>query len=421
MRDWLALIEDYIYLCRKRKLYKYSMFKLQMSLLADIVTTTESLAQYVKLVNNPESAKEWLPKGESIDEADIEYWKSALHSDQIVLSAIRDIGDGIAWRLFDYNRPLLYALTMNESSSNVQFNQGLVSEMNALGDSALEDGVAGFVLHAITNTGRIGDITKLYQDGSLEIVEVKSKGNPRGVKWKGRVEKQILRLENLSNLGNDGVGTVEGENLTLRNIDHIPRLALREIRQLIAQARVSGVAGRIIAEHLFIIAVEVEKVKSRDQFKHLREELVGRIRRQNDKIIMPTSLDFFEFSPHKAPLSVYPFDEETIARILLGRITLFYGFNVTRFLESLEINGWKVIDSVLSHPKTFDAKKEPFGILGKGALRVTLPAPLLCRAMYEGTSSADIIRLVEEIRKTADPESTSSMLVGFSGENKYWH
>jgi hypothetical protein len=421
VRHWHELLEDMVSIAKRRRDNKFAQLRLQLSILGDIVTTEKALVQYVTLINNPEEARKWIPEPEPIDQINIDHWNKEVNANKILLAALRDIGDGIAWRVLQHNRPLLYTMSRNEASGTIQLDEGRLNELYELSDITTDPTITHFFLHAITNFARVGDITSVDQDGQVEFAEVKSKSNPRGKKWKERVERQILRLDNLTKLANEGIGLVDDKGVVVKMINATPKLSLKGIRSLLREAQASGAASQLLHPYLAITAADFGAKLKEETFERAYTSISAAIREKGDIIVHPNSLHFFEFSPNRAPISIHPFEASSIAGILLGRIVLFYHFNVSRFFRELAREGWPVVDpGLLTHPKDYNPKTDPFCVIKKGKLTIAVPPSMIARVVFEGISVKSLLLIFDAIRLAGAFGREEPMIYGFSGEAQLW-
>lgn len=143
--------------------------------------------------------------------------------------------------------------------------------------------------------------------------------------------------------------------------------------------------------------------------------------KQKGDILFPfNSLDHIEFNPHRAPISIYPFEPSSIAGILLGRIIIFYDFNISRFFRELALSGWSVVDSLIENPQSFNPKTDPFCIIKKGQLNIAVPPSLIARIIFEGLSLKSLLLIFEEIRIAGPTGQKDALIYGYSGERQLW-
>ena len=421
LRDWHEVLEDIVATAKMRHDNKFAQFRLQVSILGDIVTTEKAITQYTTLLNDPEEARKWIPEPEPIDQFYIDHWNVELNANKILLAALRDIGDGIGWRVLQHNRALLYTMSLNEAPGTIRFDVGRLNELQELSDIINDPTITHFILHAITNFARVGDITSVDQDGQVEFAEVKSKSNPRGKKWKERVERQIIRIDNLVRLANEGIGLLDDKGIAVKMIDATPKLSLKEIRSLLLEAQASGVASRLLQPYLAITAADFSAEFKEQTFKLAHTSVTASIREKGDIIVHTGSLSFFEFSPNRTPISIHPFEPSSIASILLGRIVLFYDFNVSRFFRELARGGWSVVNSdLLTHPNTYNPKTDPFCVIKKDKLSIAVPPSIIARIVFEGMSVKSLLLIFDEIRLAGTSGQQDPMIYGFSGEAQLW-
>jgi hypothetical protein len=127
IKEWRDLIEDYVEISKRRMHNKLAMFKLQTNLISDILLISDTIKGYIKLVEVPEERKIRFPEIETNDD-NVKYWEQEIKTHKIILNALKDIGDGIAWRVLEFNRSLIYNMCVNnESVGPLTLNQGLIT------------------------------------------------------------------------------------------------------------------------------------------------------------------------------------------------------------------------------------------------------------------------------------------------------
>jgi len=89
-------------------------------------------------------------------------------------NCIRAIGDGIAWRALGYDRAALRALAGKAVKQQI-LEQGTINELHQFA-SVFDTGQGFAIYNGVTNWLAMGDITVVQNDGTVEIVEVKSSG-----------------------------------------------------------------------------------------------------------------------------------------------------------------------------------------------------------------------------------------------------
>ncbi|MDD3558494.1 MAG: hypothetical protein PHW27_07945, partial [Melioribacteraceae bacterium] len=356
-----------------------------------------------------------------INENTLKYWESEVKTNKIILQALKDVGDGIAWRLFNYDRSLIYNMCVNgHDPGPLTLNQGLLTELHSLGDYTNDPDVLNFVYHGITNFLLISDLTISLKNGEYQFIEVKS-GKPRGESWKKRLERQEKKADNIVNLANKGEGLSSNVKVKIRKVDKKPKTVLNKLNTLLESMNSYDIRTQIFYSYLAIAIINFEHVSKDFSFDQRLDKVYKQIKHQKDDLIVTTnSVENFIFSPNRAPLSVHPFNSETIANILLGKYFVYYFFNVTKFTQEIEKHGWKVFDvintcsrqSKLDATSMFSVKKENFTL--------SVPPALNARSIYEGLAVESLIAIFEDAFKTKSIGTECALYLGFEKERYVW-
>lgn len=419
IKDWRDVTEDYIAIAKKRRNNKFAMIKLQANLIEDIIRINTAIKNYRYLIEKPETRKEQFPNLE-VSDKNIKYWETELKSHKIILAALKDIGDGIAWRLLDYNRSLIYNMCCNNSDGGpLVVNQGLINDINSLESYANNDDVINFVYHGTTNFLLIGDLTVKYSNGEINFVEIKSQKNQHGSSWKGRVQRQKDRAENLITIANEGVGNSSGLNIKIQEIAGVPNVCIKKLRSLLNTAKNSDVCSLNLSQYLTIVVDNFSLALGMENFKKKHETVFSNLRKSaKDKILPINSFSNFIFTPNKAPLSIHPFEPEVISNILMGRYLIWYYFNILEFFRQIEQYGWRVSNIIFDREQS-DSEKSMFTVT-KNHLNILVPPTLVARVLYEGLSIRSLIDLFEGDRKSATAGSNFGYMYEFEKEYELW-
>jgi len=417
VRDWRDVIADYIEISKKRNRNKLAMFKLQVNLLGDIVLVNDTIKGYIKLIEDPEERKSKFPDID-IKEKTIEYWGSEIKSFKIILNALKDIGDGIAWRVLNYNRPLIYNMCVNNTDPGpLTINQGLLTELHSLGDFSNDPEVINFVYHGITNFLLISDLTIVYKNGDINFVEIKSGKNPRGKSWKERLERQKMKVENIVKIGNESLGESSNVTAKFRFVKNKPQTILDKLDTLLKRMKGEPIITQIFNSYLGLGVYNISAIKEDKNIDKL-DKLAHQIKKsEKDIIIFPNSMENYIFSPNRAPLSIHPFSSEAIANILLGRYLITYFFNVSQFIREIESKGWQVIDIIYnrknrSDPHLFSVKKN--------GLTLQFPPTEASRAIFEGLSVDSIVQTFEDALSKGPIDAEYALFYGYEKEKYLW-
>ena len=182
--DWRDIIEDFIYIARRRYDNKLAMFQLQLSLHQYVSEAQKNIKMFKDILKHPENMSEYTDEAAVIENPNLEDVERQKGREELMLAAFLDIGDSHMWRMFNYDRSLLYIIGKHMSAGPMQYGPSLISELHGWGHSVLNTDVSHFIINSITNFGRIGDVLLRYGDGTIEVKEIKSKNSARGKKWK---------------------------------------------------------------------------------------------------------------------------------------------------------------------------------------------------------------------------------------------
>lgn len=419
IRDWRDLIEDYLEISRKRQDNKLAMFKLQLAILGDIIIVNDAISEYTKMVEDSEYAASKVT-GREVTEQDIEFWEKELGAYKIVLNSLKVIGDGIAWRTLDFNRSLIYNMCVNnESSGPLTLNTGLLTELNSLGDFTNDTEVLNFVFHGITNFLLISDITVKLKNGETNFIEVKSGKNPRGQSWKSRLNRQFERNDNIVKIGNEFIGESSGTIAEFKEINEKPKTILYKLKKIIKSAETKFVFSKVLYSYLIILVNNFSYPAEEQTIKAEYEKVDSQIRLSDDDMIWAsTSLDFMNFDPNRAPLSIYPLSSPDIANILMGRYFINYFFNLSQLFREIEARGYKVKHDLLSS----SPKPEKFAFsVHKENVYLKVPPLVLSRIVYEGLHIDSIIKLFDDATNIKNQGNSLAQFYGFKDEKYLWH
>lgn len=417
VREWRDVIEDYIYIAKKRKNKKFSMFKLQLDIISDMVLINDTIKGYISFIESDKAREKKFP-GIVFTDEHFEYWEEEIKAHKIILNALKDIGDGIAWRLFDYDRPLIYNMCINNQAAGpLTLTNGFVIELKSISDYTSDPEIEMFVYHGITNFLNVGDISKKYISGDINLTEVKSGKNARGESWKKRLERQEERRENIVSLANKGVGKAVNIPIRIEIISGKPKTITNRLKTLLNQALKASYISQQYYSYLTVSVLNYEHITD-DSWKEKLDKAKRSVsQREEDIIIMHDSIKTFEFSVNRAPWSIFPFSAEILSNILMGKFVVIYHFNVSEFARKITNEGWIVSDLIY---KRNDKNDNPsMFTVSKNHMNIAFPPLLASRAIYEGLAMESIIKIFEDLLGKGFDESYA-YFNGFEKEKYLW-
>ena len=424
LKYWRDVIEDYLYVSRKRKDNKLCIFKLQLNMLSDIMSNYEHINSYK---NRKESLESQKKKGE-IEFKDfneeIEYIESEIALSNSISKALREIADGIVWRYFNFNRAILYMLADKPPIETIERTKGTQNELDEFADAFLDiDSVA--IYNDITNFLRVGDVTKIGKDGTIEIIEVKS-GNARG----RRITRQKQRMGELVDFFNTGLTNYDGKQLAIVNSEIKQKNYLSLLHNSIKEAKSKGTSTLVIGKYLILEIVDFRHQNASDsikKFKDKHKSIRNEWEQNNDRVVHTFFTNKMKYSRNCAPYSIYPFDVDICADIITGAVSILVWINHTEILRKLESKGWKIIDSLVYKSKLEieelegkDIDSIPFLKIKKNNLIIEVPPSTIARIQYELLSINAVVHELDELIKKGPDKNYDYSLVNYVKEQDIW-
>lgn len=425
MHAWRDVVEDYLYISRKRIDNKWSMFKLQLNIFNDIINNIKSIDDYKELeIKNIKDEKEGKITKEDFENQK-KYINSQIYSDTIVNKALREIVDGIVWKYFNYNRAILYMLADKQPIETIRPDKGTINNLYEFADVFLEnDAVA--IYNDITNFLRIGDVTKIKKDNIIEIIEVKA-NKKRG----GRITRQKDKMSEIIQFFNTGFTNYDGKILKIVNSSLKQKNYLSLLDNAIRTAKHRGFESLLIGKYLILEIADLSKVKDDkfiSYFESRHRAVKEEWKKNNDFIHRSFFIDKMDYSKNCAPFSIYPFDVETCTDIIMGKIMISVLFNFTEVVSIIKRAGWNIVDSILfksedelNSLKDTDIKDISFLKVRKAPLTFDVPPSLLARMQFELLSPNTMIGHFEELYKMGPQKEFDYLLTNYADEKRIWH
>lgn len=425
LREWRDVVEDYIYVSRKRFDNKLSMFKLQLEVLQDILECENSVRVVKDVLKNPENIKNYNPDLEHLTENDKEAFERQLYQEIILIKALKEITDGHVWRMFNHNRPLLFNLGKEPSSGNLKIDTGFLAELHGWGKSILNSNVSHFVLNDITNFARIGDVIERNHNGLIEVSEIKSSKSQRGKDRKERLERQRDKRAIFESLANSGETIIAGKRIVILESTIPYTNSLKALEEGIIDSERSGIFAKRIAPYLTVVGVDQEvsseKHFSKDYLSEYMDRNVKSSFQEGDPMVSLNSLDRINHAPSMTPLTIYPFSEKVVADLLLGKKYLLYYFNPGEFSRTIEKNNWTVTSSIFDQPLTDSSTPEMFCCrIKQGNLNIGIPWSLMTQIIFDTLDLSKVLDLFNFIYQNRILEN-DAFFIKFKNEEDVWN
>lgn len=410
--DLPDILEDFLDISRRRKSNRTAISKLQLSMLQEIVS-------YEAVVKKPKQRLDELQASSSGDtkesQGEIEAVNRSLFMFRVYANAIRSIGDGIAWRALGYDRAVTRLMAENATKQQIM-SEGLMGELLEW-SIRFDEGSGIAILNSLTNCLAIGDVTVVRDDGSAEIVEVKSSGTKSR-----RKIRQKQRMREIVTLLSSGGGETGDKDVSIEILPIEPESGLDRIRVLLSEAEAGGWASERISNCLYVECFDFEKMASYDAIKipveKKREKLIGQWSEQEDFVIEMNSMDLIAFSPNCAPFSIFPFSNRMCIDLMIGRKCYIAYLNQNAVAREFEYRGWTVIrtpEQLISEGRTDESL-----VIQKGRLHAAVPPADYMRMQMEALRVQTVISAFEA-KLNEGPQAPSGFLLHlYESEHLLW-
>lgn len=252
-----------------------------------------------------------------------------------LLHVIKQIGDGIAWRALNYDRPVIRQLAAKPQTGYMEL-ESAVQEFASASRHVEQTGEM-VVMNDLTNFLRYGDYT-CVGPGRVTIAEYKG---GEAAQRSSRAGRQRRRLEEVLGFVNTGVrDTDHGRDILLRQKVKA-RTHLSTIAKLIREARQKGASYARLSRSLAVDILYFELLAEISHPKRMASFFHDPFHQTREKVTyhsLSPSL-FQQFSPNVAPYSIYPFNDEDCSDIMLGTVWLLCYFNYRNLARCLMRRG----------------------------------------------------------------------------------
>ncbi len=430
MRRFCDVIEDSISLARRRTENPYALLRHQLQLALDLGQIQHSLREEKEKIRGLLEPVEGNPDRLNEEQKNqLEDCYNQIQFNKTWENAHKDVMDGLVWRLAKYDRSLIYSFSEPDGGTghlaleNPSFYKELESLLNSV---RTKEGVP--ILNDLTHCLRFGDVTVFGKNGQFEIEEVKA-GSPRS-KARIRAEKQNERLQELITFTREGAIERSGETRIIELCDVPIQHYLPEVSGCLKELSASNPSVlKELDTHLYVHLFDPYHITEEafEDFKKKNEEMQEKWK--GEKYIRFDSLGRLgTFFRGAAPLSIFPFDEKTCAKLLTGQVYLETALNFTKLQKKFEAHGWQILNNIFDDPEQFmslpkeERKKIPIFRIKKDALTTTVPSIFLTRIAYEFLNPATIIEMAEATYRKGptDRSSETEILMHFTKEYELW-
>lgn len=335
-----------------------------------------------------------------------------------VVHQLRDVGDGLAWRIYDYDRALILALSDHPLAGPIVPKKGLEAEIGRIVQNFRDTGHFT-LMHDLTTVLRHHDLTEVHADGYRELHEVKRTESSRA---RSDASKQRRALE-------AALAAAAGSAPLASSAAHITRSAVqlrthvRELSGVLTVARRDGSAVTRIGDRVVGILHFPTIAASGADVRELWDRYQAR-RAEARQRLMPTAIhvlenkmtfaDRDERNPFLAPFAIFPLPVEQRTELICDLVLVETMTDVQALADGFEHNGTPA--QILLEP----ASQPGADVLAvvAGDRKMTVHASAVTQLLYEMVHTDCFAQAF-----TADGASTygnGKFVLVFSNERAAW-
>lgn len=317
------------------------LYDLQQSLLAALLAVEDHRAACSRVVKRfrrgrgiPADAVEIRGPG---DINELETWQLERDVCERVGRQIRAAGDALAWRVFDYQRNFIIALSRNELPGPISGKVGLITERDAIHEIWRDDGHFA-ILHDLTSCLRIGDIT-IFEPDQVVVREIKTNERRRTRAQEQRIVEACEALRSQTAMPGGADQVLVEIDLPYQTHLHVLRDALDLACQRKIQAMKVPGGRALVAANLFAGAPGATREASAQLFASAFDKVKRRTSITNDDQITMRSVDQVGQIAAMPPWSIYPLSAEMCASLIADAAFFYVSLSGHHVIEALDHYG----------------------------------------------------------------------------------
>jgi hypothetical protein len=416
------VLEDYLKVSLERRNVALPLYKVQVHILEDLIYDEAAVRNFERQLVEQRTGLAGCASDDARKECQrlIEGLEREVALHKVLCGALRDIADGIAWRLLKYDRLVLSELAKRPGVNRLSHDlrtEALEFEHSFRSPYTLA------VLNDLTNFLKIGDVTVRTEDGQIEFVEVK-----KGGKKSGRITRQKQAMREVVQFLNEGEREEQGQRLVASVLDVDPETNFKEFEEVANKAARDGASLTTLGDHLLITCIDIPNAaRLGEQGTHALLEsgkaTIQQWESQGDVVIPCTSSDKYLNVRHYAPFSIYPLPTMMRVRLMTGSLVFINYLNITAVLRCLERTGWQVERSldeyVKEQQRTSASEPAAVATVRKGGLSCEVSWQWIGRVGHEFLKPDTIVAMLEAILQRG-PHEAQFVSVSMSGEEHMW-
>jgi hypothetical protein len=334
---------------------------------------------------------------------------------------LRSVGDALAWRLFDYDRRYILALSRNDPVSPMVGNVGLGYELSEIQETWNQDHTFA-LLHDLTNCLRIADMTKFTPEGP-RLLEKKKQGQDRVS------STQLQRMQDVIDVINHGAPLKNKDGPLELFVAAQPfKTHLKKLEETVWLADRDGISSIRIGRQWVLSALSTKSLDFKStsvdewmsRWTQLRERMFQKAGMQaSQHLLRGVRFDQVAYDPAMAPFSIYPFDPETRARLTCDFVSCESVMAWDRLSGALQDEGFTTTCPLPEANVTGESALDPVLIAEAGESRITIHGYGSNQVLFELTDPKAYARAIKEV-VARSPQGTHTGVLTFSNEKATW-
>ncbi|MCJ7508799.1 MAG: hypothetical protein MUO85_08740 [candidate division Zixibacteria bacterium] len=404
---------------RKRQSSPIPFFKLQCWMMSDLL-------EYQKAITHHKDRKARLHKEIKLEESSEEKRKiakeiqeSSIHQliYKLMIRNLKEIADGMAWRLFNYKRTALDIVGATKQESAIHFSTGLEREIFELTKYCYESRIA--LLNDLTSIIDVGDITVRNPDGKLEFHEIKgSKSSNLRIQRQDEKQKRAVKFLN-DGFYKDGERTYRIENIDIASDNY-----LNGVLNVLKDAKNKGYSSNVLSKYLIVECSYVDLFNGQYSVERVKEKSrnIRKCWDPKEEVVTLSNIMRLKLYPRLyAPYSIFPFPEDICIDLISGRAMVFSHINISKIIEILQNNNWGVVRETSSVPVLGGPSCSSFLTLTRGDFRMPLVGSEIIRIGFEFMKVNTILDKLEWIfKKSSIDKRDETWFANLSSDKEIW-
>ena len=340
-------------------------------------------------------------------------------SDRIVRQ-LRSVGDALAWRAFNYDRRIFLVLSQNAPVSPMVNKPGLEYELGQVVEIWKQENTFT-LLHDLTNTLRIADLTKFTKDGP-RLIEVKKNSAGPTPRQRERMERAIRAI-------NGGVAAFDEDlrsslwQTSIQFKSHLSRL-----RKAITVADRDGISSVQVGDQWVVSCLSVgspglpkatEDAIARFGFLRERSFKKARMDQARHHLRGVGVVDRVGKSGSAAPLAIFPFEPQVCARLICDYLSFETMITWERLEAPFRDEGFGT-ECPLDERHEASMDDQPVLVITRGLAGLTIPGTGIHQILFEFLDPRTYAAALREFFQRIDRDEPFRFLFAFANERAVW-